>query len=135
MISTGYSIQATLASFATDVPDNLFPRTIDTWDELVRVVNQNGGALKSKASDMHVKSLTYTAVGDDYDLLLETDVTGVPWEAMLVTPEGIMRLPVGLGLDRQARDGEGRTALMHAAQRYQSCEGIVEAWGGCASAG
>ena len=115
-MSLGESIRAALASFAADAPDNLFPRTLKTWPELVHIVNTNGGTLKQQAATMHIKNMLYTAAGDTYALLLDTDLTtDSTAAAMLLTPEGAMRLPVGLGANRQARDRTGRTALMHAA--------------------
>jgi hypothetical protein len=58
-IGTAESIRGSLAGYATTSAGNLFPSTINKWQELVSICNQNGATLKDTITEQGYLGFTY----------------------------------------------------------------------------
>jgi prepilin-type N-terminal cleavage/methylation domain-containing protein len=66
-ISVGRTVQASLASFTTDSQGNQYPAAIDSYGELIAVINANGGQLKDTEAETGVEFQQYTPLDLDQD--------------------------------------------------------------------
>jgi prepilin-type N-terminal cleavage/methylation domain-containing protein len=105
-VATGESIRAAFASFAADSADNLFPAQASiaagNYDNLLTLVNRNGGTLKATSAAMGISVITYSTLDLDGDgtmdsYALQVSITGLPstfqGNFIRLTPEGITRCP------------------------------------------
>jgi len=99
-VSTGESIRASIASFAADSTDNLFPPALADYAALVAMANANGGTLKATGATMGLTLISYLVSDTDGDLTNDTytltlSVLGVPptfaGYYIQLTPQGISR--------------------------------------------
>jgi prepilin-type N-terminal cleavage/methylation domain-containing protein len=94
VVGSAEGIRATLANWAADSSDNLYPTVISNWDALVSTANASGGSLKTNMTALSVYSMTYTSDGSDYALTL---IVNVPDSAGLaktvrVSPSGVEKV-------------------------------------------
>jgi len=103
-VGTAESIRASIASFAADSTDNLFPSvaSMTNYAAMTPTINRNGGALKDTAAAMGISVISYSAIDTDADGVNDTyalnlQVTGVPTtltgNTLRITPAGITKCP------------------------------------------
>lgn len=94
------SIRAAIAGYAAESVGNSYPETMDTYDDLTSVVNENGASLKSTEKDQGIELRSYAGIDIDQDQVRETYtmsflVIGVPETSpgrlLVVSPSGIDR--------------------------------------------
>ena len=77
-VGTCEGIRAALTSYAANSTGSLYPlkASIDTaYDQLVLIVNRNGGALPTDSAIVSIESLTYESTdGSNYTLTIKTTV-------------------------------------------------------------
>lgn len=94
-MSAADGIRAALASYAADSSDNLYPLSaaIANYADLRNLVNQNGGTLPEKASELSMKQITYqsSVERDTYTLTIELDLVrkDMLGKTVVLTPSGI----------------------------------------------
>ncbi len=66
-ISAGRTMQAALASFSTTSDSNQYPASIGSYDELIAIINANGGQLKATEAEAGIIFQQYTALDTDGD--------------------------------------------------------------------
>jgi prepilin-type N-terminal cleavage/methylation domain-containing protein len=94
VVGSAEGIRATLANWAADSADNLYPTSIPDWTALVSTANASGGSLKTNMTDLSVQSMTYSSDGSDYTLTLIVNVpdnVGLA-KTVLISPSGIEKV-------------------------------------------
>ena len=101
-VATARMMQASLAAFTTTAPNDQYPAAIGSYDELVAVVNANGGNLKATEAEAGFMFEQYAALDNDGDSTWESytmsiRVLSVPTERLgwrlTIDPSGVTRSP------------------------------------------
>ena len=97
--STGEGIRAALASYAADSTGNVYPDSTSigtTYNNLLTIVNRNGGTLPAVSANVGFSTIAYTAAADgsSYTLIVTTTVPAtVPCKTLTIEASGITKSP------------------------------------------